>query len=311
MKKIKSFFSHLKEAFNGFLDDNAFKLSASLSYYTIFSLAPLLIIVISLTGLFWGREAVQGEIYEEIKGFVGSGAALQIQEIIRNIRQHEAGALNAIVGVVILMIGATGVFVELQDSINFIWSVKAKPKKGWLRFLKNRLLSFSLIIGIGFLLLVSMALSAALDLLSNKLLQYFKESVYLFYILNNAIIIIVISSLFAVIFKVLPDARIRWKDAFVGALFTTALFLLGKFGISFYVSRSNLGFTYGAAASIIVLLTWVYYSSLILYFGAEFTKSYALKNGGIQPNETAVYIIKRESKEAPFAPEEYSVKETK
>jgi len=239
----------------------------------------------------------------------------------RELRQHEAGVLNAAIGVVILMVGATGVFVELQDSINFIWSVKAKPKKGWLRFLRNRLLSFSLIIGIGFLLLVSLALNAALDLLSNKLLQYFKESVYLFYILNNAIIIIVISSLFAVVFKVLPDARIRWKDAFVGALFTTALFLLGKFGISYYVSHSNLGITYGAAASIIVILTWaasiiviltwVYYSSLILYFGAEFTKSYALKSGGIQPNETAVYIIKRESKEAPFAPEEYPVKETK
>lgn len=303
IKRTKSFFSILKSAFNGFIDDNAFKLSASLSYYTIFSMAPLLIIIISLTGIFYGKEAARGRIYGQLQGLIGSDAAVQIQEIIKNFQHTEQNAIGVIAGIIILVIGATGVFIEMQDSINYIWSVKAKPKKGWVKFLTNRLLSFSLIISIGFMLLVSLIISAVLDMLSERLSVYFANmTIYLFYALNIAVILIVISSLFAVIFKILPDAHIRWKDAFIGALFTSVLFLLGKVGIGYYLGRSNLGLTYGAAASIVVILTWVYYSSLILFFGAEFTKMYALKKGGgIRPNGTAVFIIKRESKEAPGA----------
>jgi membrane protein len=299
MKKIKQLGSVLKSTFMGFIDDNAFKLSASLSYYTVFSLGPLLIIIISLTGFIYGKEAMQGKIYKQINGLVGSDAAIQIQEIIKNIQRTDQNAIGAIIGVVILFVGATGVFIEMQDSINYIWSVKAKPKKGWLKFLINRMLSFSLIISIGFMLLVSLIVSALLDLLNDRLAVYFRHATfYLFYIINIAVILIVISLLFAVIFKVLPDATIRWKDAFIGALFTSVLFLLGKFGIGYYLGKSNLGLTYGTAASIIVILTWVYYSALILYFGAEFTKMYALKmGGGIRPASTAVFIIKRESKE--------------
>lgn len=301
MANKRSWFYILKSSFKNFIEDNAFKLSASLSYYTVFSLGPLLIIVINLAGFFYGEEAVEGKLYNQINGLVGSQAALQIQEIIRNIQQTDQGVWAAIVGVVVLILGATGVFMEMQDSINYIWSVKAKPKKGWLKLIINRLLSFSLVVSMGFILLVSLVVSALLDILSDSLARYFQHvTVVIFKVVNVVVILIVISALFAIIFKVLPDAVIRWKDAFVGALFTSVLFLLGKIGISFYLGRSDLGVTYGAAASIVVILSWVYYSSLILYFGAEFTKMYAIRRGGgIVPNSTAVFIVKKEIRELP------------
>jgi len=299
--KAKSLGTALKNAGIGFINDNAFKLSASLSYYTVFALGPLIIIIISLTGIFFGKEAVQGKIYGQLNDLVGSESALEIQNIIINIQNSHSTTTGAIIGAVILFIGATGVFTEMQDSINYIWSVKAKPKKGWLKFLINRLLSFSLIVGMGFILLVSLIMSALLTLLSDQLMKLLPNyTVALFEVVNTGIILIVISALFTVIFKILPDAIIAWKDALMGALLTAVLFLTGKFLISFYIGRSNLGVTYGTAASVIILLTWVYYSAMILYFGAEFTKMYALQTGsGIKPKPTAVFIIKRESKEVP------------
>jgi len=301
MWRIKKLIKLFKNTGEGFIDDNAFKLAASLSYYTIFALGPLLIIIISLAGIFFGKKAVQGKIYYQINGLVGSEAALQIQEIIQNIQQSQTSTMGAIVGSIILVIGATGVFTEMQDSINFIWSVKSKPKKGWLKFLGNRLLSFSLVVGIGFILLVSLVLNALLNLLSDRLTKLLSEyTVYLFNTVNSLIILVVITGLFAVIFKVLPDAIISWRDALTGAMLTAVLFLIGKSAIGYYLSKANLGITYGTAASIIIILVWVYYSSLILYFGAEFTKMHALQHGaGIKPKETAVFIIKKESKEVP------------
>jgi len=301
MKKIKTAFKLLHRTAEAFSDDNAFKLSASLSYYTIFALGPLLIIIISLAGIFYGRDAVRGEIYGQLNGLVGSDAALQIQQIIGSAQHTHATSIGAIIGIVLLIIGATGVFTEMQGSINFIWSVRAKPKKGWLKYLGNRLLSFSLVLGLGFVLLVSLIINALLALLSGRLTRLFPHStVYLFQVINTLIILAVITGLFAVIYKVLPDAIISWKDALIGSAFTALLFLLGKFLIGFYLGRADLDITYGTAASIVILLTWVYYSSLILYFGAEFTKIYALHSGeGIRPKQTAVFIIKRESKEIP------------
>jgi membrane protein len=301
MKKARSIWKAFKMAGIGFLEDNAFKLSASLSYYTVFALGPLLVMIISLAGIFFGREAVEGRVYTQLNGLVGNDAALQIQDIIRNIQSSQLGTAGAIIGGIILFIGATGVFTEMQDSINYIWSVKAKPKKGWLKYLTNRLLSFSLIVGISFILLVSLLVNAILNLLSDKLIRLLPSyTVEIFHIVNSVIIIFVISGLFTVIFKVLPDAVIAWKDAIIGAVFTALLFLLGKFLINYYIGRSNLGVTYGTAASIVIILTWVYYSSIILYFGAEFTKMYAIQAGsGIHPNDTAVFIIKREAKEVP------------
>ncbi|HEX8677279.1 MAG TPA: YihY/virulence factor BrkB family protein [Segetibacter sp.] len=304
MKSLKKFFNILKGTASAFNQDNCIKLSASLSYYTIFSIGPLLIIIISLSAMFYGREAVQGRLYGQISGLIGSDAALQIQEIIKKSQHANKSFIGTVVGTVVLVIGATGIFTEIQDSINYIWSLRAKPKRGIIKFFINRLLSFSLIVSLGFLLLVSLVFSALLDLLSDRLTLYFPDTtVYIFYVLNLVIIFVIISVLFAIIFKVLPDGKIKWKDAFIGAGFTAILFMIGKAGIGYYLGKSNLGATYGTAASVIIILTWVYYTSIILYFGAEFTKVHALEyGGGIVPDETAVFIIKREAKEIDALP---------
>ena len=293
------FYKIIRRTIVEFGNDNAVQLSASLSFYTLFAIAPIIIIVISLAGIFYGTDAVQGKIYGQINGLVGSGAAMQIEDIIKNIKTQDQGITGAIIGIVILIVGATGVFTEIQTSINYIWSVKAKPAKGWLKLIKNRLLSFSLIISLGFIMLISLVLSAALDLLSDRLRIYFADAtVYIFHTIDYGIVFLVITGLFTMIFKVLPDATIRWRDGIIGACFTAFLFLIGKYLIGLYLGHSTISHTYGAAASIVIILLWVYYSSLILYFGACFTEVYTIYyGGGITPDETAVFIIKREAKE--------------
>lgn len=288
-----------RQAITDFVADNGMKLSASLSYYTVFSLGPVLIIMISLAGIFFGRDAVRGKLFYQINGLVGNEAAQQIQEIIKNIEQSQFSTSGAVLGIIALVFGATGVFAEIQDSINYIWSLKAKPRQGWLKLLINRLVSFSLIVSFGFLLMVSLAVHALLDLLHDRLSRLFDDAtVIIFQGLNYVILFAVISTLFAIIFKVLPDGVIRWKDAFVGAVFTSVLFVIGKFLIGYYLGASDVSATYGAAASVIIILLWVYYSSIILYFGAEFTKVYTMNFGaGIIPDKTAVFIIKQEVKE--------------
>lgn len=299
MKKIRKIPLVFRHAGEGFVNDNAFKLSAALSYYTIFALGPLLIIIISLAGMFFGKEAVTGKISVELTGILGAEAALQIENIIKSLHHTQNTFTGAVIGAIVLFVGATGVFTEMQDSINYIWSVRAKPKKSWLKFIINRLLSFSLVLSLGFMLLVSLLVNALLSLLSdkmNKLLPHYSFSFVHF--VDQLLIVVVIVGLFTVIFKILPDATIAWRDALVGSAITTLLFMLGKSLIGYYLSKLHLDITYGAAASIIVLLSWVYYSAMILYFGAEFTKAYALQAGaGIHPKDTAVFIIKRESKE--------------
>jgi membrane protein len=299
IRNLLAFFKLLRNAAEEFFSDNGVKLSASLSYYTVFSIGPVLIIIISLAGIFFGREAVEGKIFWQINGLVGAEAAAQIEEIIKNIQKSQFSTSGALIGVILLIIGATGVFTEIQDSINYIWSVKAKPKRGWVHLLLNRLISFSLIIAFGFILLVSLIIHALFDLLQERLMSYFDEgTVYVFQTVNYVILYAVIAVLFAVIFKVLPDAKIKWKDALVGAAFTSVLFLVGKFLISFYLAHSKVGVTYGAATSIVIILLWVYYTSIILYFGAEFTKVYALAHGhGIEPDKAAVFIVKHETRE--------------
>lgn len=294
----------MKEAGKAFSADNAVKLSAALSYYTIFAIGPLLVIVLSLSGIFLGEAAVEGKLYGQIRGLIGSDAALQVQEIIQNIQKTNNSTIGAIIGGIVLVIGATGIFAEIQDSINYIWSLKAKPKRGIIKFLFNRLLSFSLIISLGFLLIVSLVANALMDILNERLTRYFPDTmVYIIYGTNIIMLLAVISLLFAIIFKVLPDGKIKWKDAFVGAFFTSILFLIGKSAIGYYLGNSKLGSTFGTAASVVIILTWVYYTSIILYFGAEFTKVYALEyGGGIVPNETAVFIIKQEAKELEISP---------
>lgn len=287
------------QTWNNFSDDGCMKLAASLSYYTIFAVAPLLIIIISLVGSIFGRDAVQGRVYEEIRLLVGNSAALQIQDIIANVQRSHHSAVGTVIGAIALFIGATGVFTEIQGSINFIWSVKAKPKKGWLKYIINRLLSFVLVLALGFLLIFSLIASTLLTLLGDKLTAYFPNyTVYLLNTVNMVVLLGSITGLFMVIFKVLPDAVISWRDALIGAVVTSLLFLAGRYLIGLYLGRSKLDVTYGTAASIIIILTWVYYSSIILYFGAEFTKAFALESGhGIKTKSTAVFILKQEAKE--------------
>jgi membrane protein len=280
----------LKEAGKGFVKDKVPKLSASLAYYTIFSMGPMMIVIIFLANMFWEKQAVEGSIYNQVKQLVGNKAALQIQEIIRNASVTGNNTLTAIVGFATLLIGATTLFSEMQDSINTIWRLKAKTEKGWIKMLLNRLRSFSLVVSLGFLLLVSLVISAAVEGLMNRLRELFPDiTVIILYVLNLLITLVVTWLLFAVIFKLLPDAVIRWKDISVGALFTAVLFMIGKFAITFYIGRSDIGSTYGTAGSLVVLLLWVYFSAFILYFGAEFTKVYAVKYGKeIKPNDYAV-----------------------
>ncbi len=299
--KMKKNMGLLKQTFIEFSNDNVLKLSASLSYFTIFSIAPMLFLIIAFAGAFYGQEAVQGRLFGQLQQLVGSNAAAQIQEMIANTHIKNESSFGAITGGLVLLFGATGVFTEIQDSINYIWSIKAKPKKGWLKLIINRAISFSLIVSLGFLMLVSLVINAVMDALNERLLRVFSEGTfYLMYSLNILLIFAIISFFFTVIYKVLPDATIAWKDAWRGAMFTSVLFLLGKFLIGYFIGSSKTSAAYGAAASLVILLLWVYYTSVILYFGAEFTKVYALQRGnGIKPHPNAVYILKEEKKEMP------------
>lgn len=296
---VSGLWRSIRQGAISFNNDNAFKLAASLSYSMIFAIGPLLIMVISLAGIFWGREAVEGKIYIQIKDLVGSGAAVQIQDIIKYIQESKHSVTGAIVAGIVLVIGATGVFTEIQGSINYIWSIQAKPKKGWLYLLMSRLISFSLIIAFGFISMVSLVINSLMDLLSDYLVRHFSHfTVYFFYIVNLVLILAVTVLLFMIVFRILPDAIIRWRDAFIGAIFTGILFMIGKLLIGLYLGHSSIGKMYGAAASMMIILVWVYYSSIILYFGAEFTKEHAIwSGGGIRPNDNSVFILKRESRE--------------
>ena len=313
--KFKQYFTLLKEAGSEFGDDNATKLSASLAYYTIFSVGPLLLVIVTVLGFFMKKEDVTAKVFNQLGGLVGSTGSKQLRSILDNISKQNNTTLFGIIGVIVLVFGATGIFTEIQGSINYIWSIKAKPKRGWVKYLADRLLSFSLIVGIGFLMLVTLFINVLIDALTLRLQHFFGfANTILIKGVNVALLFGVITFLFAVIYKVLPDAKIWWKDAFVGATFTGVLFLIGKFLIGYYLGSSASANTYGAAASIILLLSWVYYSSMILYFGAEFTKVYAMKWGkGITIYETAVYIEKREIKEVPHVkqPDDIGTKEAK
>lgn len=290
--KFKDTWSILKQTLNGFSDDRVLKMSGSLAYSTIFSIAPMIILVIFFADLFYGRDAIEGTIYGQIREFVGEDAAAQIQSMIRNASLSGKSRAAVAVGVITLLIGATSVFGEIQDSINIIWGLKPKPKRGWLKMLLNRLWSFSVIGSFGFILLVSLIVNTVIEALMKQLQRLFQEdTVVLVYIVNQLVILGITTLLFGVIFKVLPDARIKWRDVMAGAFATALLFMLGKFVITFYINHSSVSTAYGAAGSLVVILLWVYYSSAILFFGAEFTKAYAAKHGSrIYPNHYAVWV---------------------
>ncbi|MDP4131488.1 MAG: YihY/virulence factor BrkB family protein [Bacteroidota bacterium] len=278
--KLKTYWRILVESLNLFIDFNGLKLAAALSYYAVFSIAPLLIVIISVAGVFFGQEAVTGSVYHQISGLVGSDAALQVQDIISNIHKSNHGKAGGVIGAIILIIGASGVFSEIQGSINYLWSVPPPKKKEFLMAVIRKLVSFSLLIGVSFLLMVSLLANALVDALSDRMKHFFNSSlISLLYVVNIFIILILVSFLFTLIFKILPNAIIRWKDAVAGATLTALLFLIGKFAIGFYLGSSSIGFTYGTTASIVILMLWVYYSSIILYFGATYTYIFAASRG--------------------------------
>jgi len=292
-QKLKNIWTSLKKSGSDIGTYNVTKLSAALAYYTVFALAPMLIVVTSIVSFFYGKEASQGQIYGQIKTLVGADAAAQIQSIIKNAALSPSFTFASIIGIIALIFSATGVFAEIQTSINIIWNLKTKPKKsGILRMLKARLLSFSLIVSLGFIALVSLLINAVIAVLMGALQRFLPpETVYLGYAINIGLTLLFIGLLFAIIFKVLPDAKIKWRDVWMGAFATAILFMIGRFGIGLYLNKAHPGSTFGAAGSMIIILLWVYYSAIILYFGAAFTRNYAQTIGRhIYPNDYAVYV---------------------
>lgn len=303
---FKNAYQLLALSVKGFAEDRAMKMSASLAYYAIFSLAPLLLIVIWLIGFIYGgflegNISIQAEVFNEFTTLFGAEVASQIQQTIQKISISNKSGIGIAIGIATLIIASTTIFVDIQHSLNIIWRVRPKPKKGWLKMLLNRVLSFSMVLGLGFLLIVSLLLNGIIAALSSYLTTYFKDlSVYLMEWINTGVTFVIITTLFATIFTVLPDAKIRFKDVIGGAIFTAALFMLGRYLISIYMLIAAPASAYGAAGSLIVLLLWIYYSAAILYFGAEFTKVYAEKYGrGIVPSSFAVRVIQQEIEKSP------------
>lgn len=295
-KRLLNAWSFLIAFFNKWTEDNCFRLSAALSYYTIFSLAPIIIIVIYTASYFFGEEAASGEIYKQIASLVGKESAAAIQAMVQNAYYDESSLLMTIIGIATLIFSTTVTFITLQDSLNDIWRVRAKPEKGWVKLIVNRLISFSMVVGIGFILMVSLVVNALMEVLRGYLIQILSEfSVYLINTIQYVVSLGIVTLLFAMIFKFLPDARIRWKNVWIASIVTAVLFNIGKFLISFYIGQSDMASSFGAAASVIIILLWVNYSSLIFFAGAEFIYIYVQRQGKvIQPARNAVRIVVQE-----------------
>jgi membrane protein len=285
-------FSRIKETVSDFIDDDCPAMAAALAYYTIFSLPPLLLIIVSITGAFFGTETVANAVQQQVGDMVGKGAATEVKTMLRGAQQQAGGAgAQAIVGIVVLLLGATTAFAQLQSALNKVWKVKTDPRMSTSRtirqFLSKRLLSFGLILVIGFLLLVSLVLSAALSAAGAWLESGIAGAISapVLQVINFALSLGIIASLFALMFKYMPDAHIAWRDVAGGAILTASLFTAGKFVLGYYFGATDTTQTFGGAASTMLILLWVYYSSMILLFGAEFTHIYALRKGRLPAPE--------------------------
>jgi len=300
--ELKSIFSDprgkvrlVSTAVSRFLDDDGTTMAAALAYYTTFSIAPLLLIVISIVGLVFGRQLVQHRIQVQIQGLIGPGAAGQVGAMLNNAGQHSSGGLvGAILGLIALLAGATGAFTQLQSSLNRIWQVQPDPQSGGIRnFALQRILSLGMILAIAFLLLVSLALNAALSIFGRVVSGYLPSgfSQPLLMAISLVVSLVIITALFAAMFKVLPDAQIRWRDVWIGAATTAVLFMIGEYLISLYLGRSGTASAYGAAGSFVVIVLWIYYSAVIFLFGAELTAVWAkARSGTFRPKPGAVTI---------------------
>ena len=287
---LKAIVGLLKETYKEWQEDKASRLAAALAYYTAFSIAPLLVIAIAIAALVFGEQAAQGKIAVQLGALVGKEAAEAIEELLKSSsRQSGQGIIATVISFALLFFGASYIFTQLQDSLNTIWEVTPKPGRGIKGIVKDRILSFGMVLGIGFLLLVSLILSAVLTALGNYLGGMMPGLEFLWSVLNFFLSFGVISVLFALMFKFLPDVKITWGDVGIGAVITALLFTIGRSLLSLYLGNSGVGSTYGAAGSLVVLLLWVNYSAQILFFGAEFTQVYANKYGSlIVPAKNAV-----------------------
>lgn len=291
--QLKKTWELVKMSFTEFFSQNPFRHSAAIAYYTIFSLPGMAIIAVLVASSFYEREAVRSELLTQVSLLMGSNSAQQVEILMSKAFFSEESILMKIVGIVTLLISATTVFASLQDSINTIWNIRPKPKKEILKFLFNRLLSLAMVASIGFLLLVSLMADTLMAIFKDALSNLIADSsYYLIWVINTGVSLAAITIIFALIFKVLPDAQVKWKHVWTGAMATTMLFILGKYLIGYYLSSSDLGDAYGAAGSLVALLSWVYYSVVILLYGAQFTFTYnQLKGRSILPNEGSVAIV--------------------
>ena len=269
----------LRAAFVEWWNDRAMSLGASIAFFTVFSLAPMLLAAIAVAGLAFGREAAQGAIVSELGGMIGTNEASTLETMIASARNVGSGIVGTTIGIITFLLLVTGAVIELQDDLNIIWKAKQPTSSGIVSFLRTRLISFALVLGIGFLLLVSLVVDAGLSAISAYLEANFSGATVILRFLNSLVAFVIAVLLFAMIFKLLPNVDITWGDVWTGSLVTALLFTIGKFLIGYYLGKSNIASSYGAAASIITILLWIYYSSLILLFGAEFTKVYAERHG--------------------------------
>ena len=288
---VRTAFSYLKETYQEWQSDDAFQKSSSIAYYSVFSLPGLLIIVVTTATLIWSPQYVEQVIADQIGSAMGGDAAQQIQTMLENSRQKSNSTMALIVGIATLVFGATGVFSQLQKSLNDAWEVELDPDAGIKQTVLSRVTALGIVLALAFLLIVSLVLSSILAAINGWLEQQLPGiPTFIFFIVNNLVSVAVLATLFALMFKVLPDAEVEWRSVWAGALMTSVLFTIGKFLLGFYFGQSDPGATFGAAGSIILIMLWVYYSSLILLFGAEFTQVYARRNGHrLEPSEHARY----------------------
>ncbi|MBK1881240.1 YihY/virulence factor BrkB family protein [Luteolibacter pohnpeiensis] len=284
-------FQLLKSAASEWMSDKSMRLSAALAYYSVFSLAPLLIVAISIAGAIFGEDAARGAVRDQLTGAIGDDAATAVQEMISGAHKSGNNAIMAVVGVLVLLVSASGVFAQLKDAMNTVWQIEVKPGRGILAIAKDRILSLTMVLVIGFLLLISLLLSAAVAATTDYLAAILPIPGFLWLLVSFLISISVITLLFAMIFKILPDATVKWEDVWIGAFLTACLFSIGKLLLALYLGRQEAASTYGAAGALILILSWVYYSSNILLFGAEFTQVYARSKGRrIEPKPGAVRV---------------------
>lgn len=277
-----------KSTFKCFSEDKAVRLAAALAYYAMFSIGPLLFIMLIIAGAVFGEETVKHALRQQISGLMGEKAGATIDSMM-TARKFTGSLTTTVIGIVTLVFGATGVFGELQDALNTIWRVKAKPNAGIWAYLRNRFFSLSMVFGLGFLLLVSMVLTTAAEAASNSLSSFFQVPEAMVTAMSALASYIIVMIFFALLFKYLPDVKVKWRPVLIGALVTSALFTVGRYGLSMYLGRQATSSSYGAAGSVVVILLWVYYASVIMFLGAEFTKAYADETGmAIQPDEYAV-----------------------